>query len=142
MNSPQQQRRDFRYHLHLPVLVQMKQRRAMQTRSENISLGGILLSSAFLIPEGSTVEVSVGVDHLPDPGILLNAHGKVLRVQPRGSGDFAIAIKLDAAFGLPLTATMRKTVVEGKKTLSPSPRLSIPILEVGRHLALAWHTET
>ncbi len=143
MDSPhQQQRRDFRYPLHLPVLVQMKQRRAMHTRSENISLGGILLSSAFLIPEGSTVEVSVGVDHLPDPGILLNARGKVLRVQPRNSGDFSIAIKLDAAFGLPLTGTKRITVAESKKSLSPGARLTSPILDVGKHLALAWHTET
>jgi len=143
MNSPQQQqRRDFRYPLHLPVLVQMKQRRAMHTRSENISLGGILLSSAFLIPEGSTVEVSVGVDHLPDPGILLNARGKVLRVQPRSSGDFSIAIKLDAAFGLPLTGTQRITVAEAKKSLSSGSFLSNPILGAGANLALAWHTET
>ena len=74
MPSPQRYlRRDFRYPLHLPVLIRMAQRKDMRARSENISLGGILLSSSFQIPEGSNVEVSVGVDHMQDPGILLNA---------------------------------------------------------------------
>src|SRR5664279_1252293 len=83
MDSPQRsERRDVRFPLHLPVLVRMAERKEMRARSENISLGGILLSSSFLIPVGSAVEVSIGVEHLPDPGILLSAHGKVLRVKP------------------------------------------------------------
>jgi hypothetical protein len=113
----------------------------MQTRSENISLGGILLSSAFLIPEGSAVEVSVGVDHLPDPGILLNARGKVLRVQPRSSGDFSVAIKLDTAFGLPLTGTTRPQT-KAEKSPSPGAQLSSVHSNVRAKCARAWHTET
>ncbi len=53
MGSPQpQERRSIRYSLHLPVSVKLAHKE-MHGRSENISLGGILLSSAFLIPVGS-----------------------------------------------------------------------------------------
>ena len=52
-DSPQRsERRDVRYPLHLPVSLKVADKE-LHTRSENISLGGILLSSAFLIPEGS-----------------------------------------------------------------------------------------
>ncbi len=103
MNSPQlrKERRDFRFPLHLPVLVRMPPLKEMHARSENISMGGILLSSAFLIPEGSAVEVSIGVDHTADPGILLSAQGKVLRVRPKDTGEFELAIRLDSSFTLP-----------------------------------------
>jgi PilZ domain-containing protein len=142
MTLPQwQQRRDLRYPLHLPVLVSMSQRKEMRTRSENISLGGILVSSAILIPEGSVVEVSVGVDHLPDPGILLRARGKVLRAHPKDTGEFAIAIQLESSFQLPLKA----------QPLSDSKERHLPVLvsrkkaaaaSRGAHSDLAWHTET
>ena len=103
MNSPQlrKERRDFRFPLHLPVLVRMPPLKEMHARSENISMGGILLSSAFPIPEGSAVEVSIGVDHTADPGILLSAQGKVLRVHPKDTGEFELAIRLDSSFTLP-----------------------------------------
>jgi hypothetical protein len=148
MDSPQrQERRDFRFPLHLPVLVRMAQRKEMHTRSENISLGGILLTSASLIPEGSAVEVSIGVEHLPDPGILLSAHGKVLRVHPKDTGDFSVAIKLDGAFCLPFSATGSAS---NSKAMQPS---SSGLLKTGSlknrtlpnrgmHFGLAWHTET
>ena len=99
--EPRKERRDFRFPLHLPVLVRMPPLKEMHARSENISMGGILLSSAFLIPEGSAVEVSIGVDHMPDPGILLSAQGKVLRVRPKDTGEFELAIRLDSSFSLP-----------------------------------------
>jgi hypothetical protein len=60
----------------------------MQVHSENISLGGILLSSAFPIPEGTTVDLAIGSPHLT----LLSARGKVVRVQPKLSGTFAVAL--------------------------------------------------
>jgi hypothetical protein len=61
MRSPRQSgRREARYRLHLPVSVKLAGRE-MDTQSENISLNGILLSSSFLIPEGSTVELAVAV---------------------------------------------------------------------------------
>jgi hypothetical protein len=119
----------------------MDRRKEINARSENISLGGILLSSAFLIPEGSDVEVSIGVAHLPDPGILLNAHGKVLRVQPKDSGDFAVAIKLDEAFKLPLSKPRPPASSEEKNRPQTESRKGVVILP-RTNFVPAWHTET
>jgi hypothetical protein len=91
MNSPQrQERQDDRYPLNLPVSLKLE-REEMQVHSENISLGGILLSSAFPIPEGITVDLAIGVSHLT----LLSARGKVVRVQPKLSGTFGVAIAFE-----------------------------------------------
>jgi len=99
MNSPYQPvRRSLRFHLHMPVSVKLADKE-IQARSENLSLNGILLTSSFLIPVGSTVELTVGAD-IPDHSIPLTACGKVLRVQPQGSGNFAVAIECDRPFGL------------------------------------------
>jgi len=108
----------------------------MRARSENISLGGILLSSAVPIPEGSTVEIAVGVKHLPDPGILLNARGKVLRVDQMPAGDFAVAIKLDHSFRLPISRPKSSAASAGESTreVRQAPR--------GLGYQLAWHAET
>ena len=100
MHFPYQpERRSVRYYLRLPVSVKLANKE-VYARSENISLSGILLSSALRIPEGSTVELAVGAGPRPrpDPGVLLTARGKVLRVQRKASGDFAIAIECDRAF--------------------------------------------
>ena len=100
MHSPRQpERQNIRYPLHLPVAVKLGQEE-MHTQSENISLNGILLSSALLIPPGSTVELAVGVAQVPSPGILLTARGKVLRAQPKASGNFAVAIACECPFEL------------------------------------------
>ncbi len=97
-DSPQRpERRDIRYPLHLPVSLRVADQE-LHTRSENISLGGILLSSAFLIPEGSAVEVAFGVTSLPDIGTQSSVRGKVLRVQPKATGGFAVAIAFEHAF--------------------------------------------
>ena len=98
MDSPQRpERLDIRYPLHLPVSIKVANKE-LHTRSENISLGGVLLSSAFLIPEGSTVEVAFGVASLPDTGIQSSVRGRVLRVQPKATGDFAVAIAFEHPF--------------------------------------------
>jgi hypothetical protein len=79
MDSPHRQgRRSTRYPLHLPVSLKLADDE-MHARSENISLGGILLSSSFLIPEGSTVELAI-LMRVPDSGPFLRGRGKVLRV--------------------------------------------------------------
>jgi len=136
MNSPQrQERRDVRYPLHLPVLIRMSHKE-MHTRSVNISLGGILLSSDVLIPEGSTVEVAVGVKHMPDPGILLSARGKVLRAEPKEAGDYAVAIKLDRCFEL--GAADRESRRKKPKAV-PTP---VTIRRPAVPFAMAWDTET
>ena len=88
MNSPQrQERRDARYPLKLPVSVKLA-REEICVQSENISLGGILLSTAFPIPEGSTVDLAIGVSHVT----FLSARGKVVRVEAKVAGNFAVAI--------------------------------------------------
>lgn len=74
--------------------------RAILTRSENISLFGVLLSSEVLIPEGSTVDLTVGAAVFPDQNILLIARGKVLRAHSKPSGKFAVAIECDHPFEL------------------------------------------
>ena len=83
--------------LQLPVSLKVADKE-MYTRSENISLGDILLSSAFLISEGSTVEVTFGVASLPDTSTQSSVRAKVLRVQPQATGDFAVAIAFRASF--------------------------------------------
>jgi PilZ domain len=144
MEFPQrQERRDFRYPLHLPVVIRMDSRKEMQVRSENISLSGILLSSAFSIPEGSTVEVSIGVTHLPDPGILLNASGKVLRVRPKDSGEFSVAIRLDEAFKLPLSQPAPPAPSKEKKPPRQESRKNLAVpLPPRISLVPVWYTET
>jgi len=98
MDSPQRsERRDIRYPLHLPVSLKVADKE-LHTRAENISFGGILLSSASLIPEGSTVEVAFGVASLPSTGAESSLRGKVLRVQPKATGDFAVAIAFEHPF--------------------------------------------
>jgi hypothetical protein len=98
MHSPERsERRDIRYPLHLPVSLKVADKE-LHTRSENISLGGILLSSASLIPEGSTVEVAFAVASLPDTGTQSSVRGKVLRVQAKAAGDFAVAIVFEHPF--------------------------------------------
>ena len=139
-NSPlRQERRDIRYPLQLPVSVKLAHKE-IRARSENVSLGGILLSSAFLIPEGSVVEVALGVTHLPEPGTLLSARGKVVRVQPRATGDFAVAVKLERAFEIPLDNLTTSPVATGKGShLEKRHRIAA---NRDWHFALAWHTET
>ena len=144
MNSPQrqehrQERRDVRYPLHMPVILKMAHKE-MKARSENISLRGILLSSASQIPQGSTVEVAVGVANLPDHGVQLSARGKVLRVQPETSGNFAVAIAFERPFELGLQSFVSGSAREKSPRL---PRAKNRVFTgTGLTLALAWHTET
>ena len=144
MNSPhlqdrRQERRDVRYPLHMPVILKLAHKE-MQARSENISLRGILLSSASSIPRGSTVEVAVGVANLPDQGVQLSARGQVLRVKPETSGNFAVAIAFERPFELGLQAS------ESGSARGKSPRLprekNRAFTGRGLTLALAWHNET
>lgn len=89
-----QERRGIRYSLNLPVSLTLAHKKFL-ARSESISLGGIRLSSASFIPEGSVVEVEVRIAHLPQPGTSLSARGKVLHVQPKATGDYAVAIAFE-----------------------------------------------
>ncbi len=140
----------MRYPLHLPVLVRMA-RKEMHARSENISLGGILLASNVLIPEGTIIEVVVGVEHLPDPGVLLSALGTVLRVQPKATGDFDLAVRLERSFELPFgrreaqraSSEPAMPVPDCGENRSAPYRSSIYRSAIhGAHPVVSWHTET
>jgi len=134
----------MRYPLHLPVLVRMA-RKEMRARSENISLGGILLASDVLIPEGAAVEVVVGVQHLPDPGVLLSALGTVLRVQRKDGGDFGVAIRLERSFELPFTKRTGQPVGAAKPPILASEKMQREKNRLVFYRApcvVSWHMET
>jgi hypothetical protein len=139
-----QERRETRYPLHLPVVIKMA-RQEMRARSENISLGGILVSSDSLIPEGTKVEVAIGVTHTPDPGILLSARGQVLRVQPNPAGDYAVAIRLERSFELPFTGSDARGVIIPSATYSRDrqpPRAKARSVFYRAPYLASWNTET
>jgi hypothetical protein len=141
MDFPQvPERRSTRYPLNLPVSLILANTH-LHARSVNISLGGILLSSAFRILEGSNVEVAIGVAHLPQPGTQLGARGKVLRVHPRVSGDFAVAIAFERPFEF-----SPQSLSSGSNYQGQEPRCAQKIVTVVSNqslcLGLAWHTET
>lgn len=144
-HSHRQERRETRYPLHLPVLIKMA-RQEMRARSQNISLGGILVSSDSMIPEGAAVEVTIGVTHTPDPGILLSARGEVLRVQPNPAGDYAVAIRLERSFELPFTGSDARSVTIASAANSrvdrqPAREKASSVFYRAPYLA-SWHTET
>jgi hypothetical protein len=143
LNSPNHPRRDIRYPLRMPVTLKLAHKE-MQARSENISLRGILLSSASLIPQGSAVEVAVGVANLPDHGVQLSAHGKVLRVQPETSGNFAVAIEFERPFELGLQTPNSGSLETASPEKRPqlSQRKSRLLTSRGLNLASAWLMET
>jgi PilZ domain len=134
------ERRSVRYPLNLPVSLILANKQ-LHVRSESISLGGILLSSAFPISEGSKVEVAIGVAHLPQPGTQLTARGTVLRVQPRAAGDFAVSIAFERPFQFVPQSLSSGSSYQGKEPRLARRKNTV----VGNRslcLGLAWHTET
>jgi len=139
MDSPQRpERRHIRYPLHLPVSLKVADME-LHARSENISCGGILLSSGFLIPEGSAVEVAFGVVSLPDTGTQSSVRGKVLRVRPKATGDFAVAIAFEHPFRDGLQGVGSGSQ---ERDLASPKRKYRTVTGRGLHLAWAWHRET
>jgi hypothetical protein len=82
------------------------------------------------------------VSHLADPGILLSARGMVLRAQPKDTGDFAVAIKLEGAFKLPLAQHESPLNSTEKKMRLLEPHKIAAFALHGPNLVPAWHTET
>lgn len=141
MHPPQRlERRGIRYSLNLPVSLTLAHKE-VHARSENISLVGILLTSAFLIPEGSAVDVTVGVAHLPKPGSQLSARGKVLRVQPKPAGNFSVAIAFDHPFEFSLHGLTSGSNCQNEGP-SITQRENSAITNRGLHIDSAWHMET
>ena len=140
VNSPQRiERREPRYPVRLPVSLTLAHQE-LHAHSENISLRGILLSSGFLIPEGCRVGVAVGIPAPARPGMLLSARGKVLRVQPKVSGGFIVAIKLERSLKFDPQDLTSSSGSEQKNPPFPE-RKNRRITSQGLHLAWAWHTE-
>jgi len=94
----QLRRRERRYDLCLPVSVSLHSDipGKIMGVSENISSRGILLSSEAAIPEGSSIKLMVDL-RSPSPwgNTHLTAAGRVLRLERRGSGSFAVAVCCD-----------------------------------------------
>jgi hypothetical protein len=97
MSSPNEFRKSVRYPLHLPVTVKLGTAE-VSARSENICRNGILLSSNFLMLEGSSVELAVHFGQSVEMGASLMGRGKVLRVEPSLSGGFVVAIGCEVPF--------------------------------------------
>jgi hypothetical protein len=92
-----QSRGSTRYRLDLPVTIKLGDTE-MSARSQNISETGILLWSQLQIIEGSSVELAVHFTDALQMGVSLTARGKVLRVHPKMSGGFVMAIGCDSPF--------------------------------------------
>jgi hypothetical protein len=134
------ERRDIRYPMHLPVSIKLAHKE-MHARSENISVGCLLLSSTFVIPKGANVEITVEVAAPARPATFLNARGKVLRVQPKAIGGFAVAIKLERSFKFALQDLNSSSGSEPKGAPIPQGENRAATKRV-LHFAPAWHTET
>ena len=94
----QLRRRERRYDLRLPVSLtpHCDTPGEIMAVSENISCHGILLFADAAIPEGTSIELMVAL-RSPSPwgNTHLTAAGRVLRVERRGSGSFAVAVCCD-----------------------------------------------
>jgi len=132
-------RSSIRYQLQLPVSLSLAHEE-MRAQSENISAEGILLSSTFMIPEGSAVGVAVEIVR-SRPGTFFSGRGRVVRAQQKLNGDFAVAIKLDRAFELGAQGLNPSPNSEGKRPQS-EPLKNRGLASGRLHLASAWHTET
>ena len=116
-SSQRPPRSSIRRQLHLPVSLKLANKE-LYGQSENISNDGILLSSAFLIPEGSCVVIAVEIVR-SRPGTFLSGRGKVVRAESRGTGDFALAIKLDRDFELGQGAKFSQRRIVSLRTEGP-----------------------
>jgi hypothetical protein len=94
----QLRRREPRYDLRLPVSVSLRSDMPSEIMavSENISSHGILLSAEAAIPEGTSIKLMVALrSPSTSRSTYLIAAGKVLRLEQRGSGSFAMAVSCD-----------------------------------------------
>jgi hypothetical protein len=96
-HAPAQQRRHRRFDLQFPVCLSFPSQgavRELQTVSENVSLGGLLLKADLAVqprtPVSLVMEVKGPGSHRP---VRLVARGEVVRVEALGAGGgFAIAV--------------------------------------------------
>jgi hypothetical protein len=96
--APTKQRRHRRFELQFPVCLSFPSQgtvRELQTVSENVSIGGLLLKADTPVPPRTQVSLVIEVkglgSHRP---VRLAAKGEVVRVEALGAGGgFAIAVE-------------------------------------------------
>ena len=93
-----QERKHRRFHLECPVCVTFQAAGSvseLETISENVSIGGLLVKSAAMIPEHTPVTFIINVqgEQAVHP-ICLVGEGKIVRVESSGAA-FAVAIKCE-----------------------------------------------
>lgn len=95
-SSDQQERKYRRFHLEYPVYIKFQTGGSaieVETISDNLSVGGLLVRSAAIVPEHTTVAfiISVQRQEAAHP-IYLEGEGEIVRVESSGPA-FAIAIE-------------------------------------------------
>jgi PilZ domain-containing protein len=88
-------RKEPRYSLNLPVSLKLNNNpsRTITAVSENISVHGVLLATESPICEGTEVDVEVTFAPQTNPRtVRFTASGRVLRLEQRDAGSFAIAV--------------------------------------------------
>ena len=102
---PDLERRKYRrFSLRYPVLVEFPAGsaiREVQTKSRNVSIGGLLLESAFALPKSQPLSFTLTVHggSIVSP-IKFFGEGKVVRVEPHGSGaGFTVALECTHPIG-------------------------------------------
>jgi len=94
----QQERKHRRFHLECPVCVKFQAGNSaieIETISQNVSIGGVLVKSAAMIAEHTRVAfiISVPKEWAVHP-IYLAGEGEIVRVESSGAA-FAVAIKCE-----------------------------------------------
>jgi hypothetical protein len=94
---PPPERRYRRFSLHYPVRVKVQSDDLItefEAVSRNISIGGLLLETAALIPRDTPVSfVVTAAGRDPGHAIQFIGEGKVVRVDPAAKAAFAIAVE-------------------------------------------------
>jgi hypothetical protein len=96
--APSRQRKHRRFNLHFPVCLSFTSEgavRELETHSENVSIGGLLLKADAAVPPRTPVSLVMEVkgpwSRRP---VRLVAKGEVVRVESLGAGEgFAIAVQ-------------------------------------------------
>ena len=102
VSGNQQERKYRRFHLECPVRVKFQDANSaaeVETISQNVSICGVLVKSAAMIPEHTRVTFIISLQgELAGHPIYLAGEGEIVRVESSGA-SFAVAIKCE----VPLT---------------------------------------
>ena len=96
----ERQRKHVRYELEFPVALRCLvegEVRELMAKSRNISLGGLLVEAAEVVPWNCDVEFEMAVHTDPvRPGLHLRGVGHIVRVEPSAQGsNFLLALQCE-----------------------------------------------